>query len=136
LLSSGTPTYWSTDGNKIPDLLDFFLTNGISLIYSDLQLSNDLTSDHSAITATLSTPRLHNSKTNWDIYRQIVQDKVSLSIKLKEHENIETETNNLFSLLHHAAKEATPNSEPRRTKNDIPYEIKRLVADKRRARSI
>jgi len=29
-LSTGTPTYWPTDGNKIPDLIDFFVTNGIS----------------------------------------------------------------------------------------------------------
>jgi len=30
LLSTGTPKYWPTDGNKIPDLLDFFVTNEIS----------------------------------------------------------------------------------------------------------
>jgi len=46
-LSIGTPTYWPTDGNKIPDLLDFFVTNGISSTYTDIQSSYDLTSDHS-----------------------------------------------------------------------------------------
>jgi hypothetical protein len=61
---------------------------------------------------------------------------VNLSIKLKEHEDIELETNNLLSLLRHAAKEVTPNSVPQRTTNNIPYEIKKLVAEKRRARSI
>jgi len=63
---------------KNPDLLDFFLTNGISSTYTDIQSSYDLTSDHSPITATLSTsvivrkptPRLHNSKTTWGTYRQ------------------------------------------------------------------
>jgi len=35
-------------------------------------------------------------------------NKVNLSVKLKEHEDIELETNNLLSLLQHAAKEATP----------------------------
>jgi hypothetical protein len=84
---------------------------------------------------------LHNSKTNWDTYRQIIEDKLNLSIKLKEHEDMELETNNLLSLLQHAAKEATPNSDPQRTTNNIPtnnipYEIKRLVVTKRRARSI
>jgi len=67
-LSTGTPTYWSTDGNKIPDLLNFFVTNGISSTYTDIQSSYELTSDHSPIIATLSTsvivrkptPRLHN----------------------------------------------------------------------------
>ena len=70
-LSTGTPTYWSTGGNKIPDQLDFFVTKGISPTYTDVQSSCDLTSERSPIIATLSTsvivrkptPRLHNSKT-------------------------------------------------------------------------
>jgi hypothetical protein len=53
-----------------------------------------------------------NSKTQWNTYRQIIQDKVNLSIKLKEHENIELEINNLLSLFQHSAKEATPNNDP------------------------
>jgi hypothetical protein len=72
-LSTGTPTYWPTDGNKIPDPLDFFVTNGISSTYTHIQSSYDLTSDHSPIIAKLSpslivrkpTPLLHNSQTNW-----------------------------------------------------------------------
>jgi len=79
---------------------------------------------------------LHNSKTNWDTYRQIIQDKVNLPIKLKEHEDIELETNKLLNLLQHAAKETTPNNDPQRTTNNIPYEIKKLVAETRRARSV
>jgi exonuclease III len=35
-LSTGTPTYWPTDGNKIPDLLDFFVSNGISSTYNQV----------------------------------------------------------------------------------------------------
>ena len=79
---------------------------------------------------------MHNSKTKWNTYRQIIQDKVNLSIKLKGHEDIELETNNLLNLLQRAAKKATPNSDPQRTTNNTPYEIKRLAAEKRRARSI
>jgi hypothetical protein len=87
VLSTGTPTYWPTDGNKIPDLLDFFVSNGISSTYTDIQSICDLNSEHSPIITTLSsslivrTPklRLHNSKTNWDTYRQIIQNKANLS---------------------------------------------------------
>jgi hypothetical protein len=32
-LSTGTPAYWPTDSNKTPDLLDFFVINGISSEY-------------------------------------------------------------------------------------------------------
>ena len=54
-LSTGTPTYWPTDGNKTPDLLDSFVTIGISPGYTDVQPSYNLTSDHSPITATINT---------------------------------------------------------------------------------
>jgi hypothetical protein len=36
-----TPTHWPTDGNKIPDLSDFFVTNGISSTYTDIKSSYD-----------------------------------------------------------------------------------------------
>jgi hypothetical protein len=38
-LSTGSPTYWPTDGNKTPDLLDFSVTKGISTGYTDIQPS-------------------------------------------------------------------------------------------------
>ena len=117
---------WPTDGKKIPDLLDFFVTNGISSTYTDIQTSYDLHLDHSPITATLSTlvivskptPRLHNTKTNWDTNRQIMQDEVNLSIKLKEHGNIElnVETNKLVNLLQHAAKKLPQKLSPKKDK--------------------
>ncbi|PNF32868.1 hypothetical protein B7P43_G01859 [Cryptotermes secundus] len=69
-LSTGTPTYWPTDPNITPDLLDLFVTNGISSEYMDVVLSFDLSSGHTPIVATVSrhavhkTPRskLHNKK--------------------------------------------------------------------------
>jgi hypothetical protein len=51
-------------------------------------------------------------------------------MKLKEQEDLE-----LLSILQHAAKEATPNSNPQTTTTDIPCEIKRLIAAKRKDRS-
>ena len=54
-LSTGNPTYWPTDPTKQPYLLDFFVTNGISSIYTDLEPSYDLSSDHSPVIATIST---------------------------------------------------------------------------------
>jgi len=55
---------WNTNivayGNKIPDLLDFFVTSGISSAYTDIYSSYDLTSDHSPIIAILSTLVIEN----------------------------------------------------------------------------
>jgi len=57
-------------------------------------------------------------------------------MKLKEHEDIEIETNNLLKLLQRATKEATSSSDSQRTTNNISYEIKKLVAEKRKVSSI
>lgn len=54
-LSTATPSYWPTDQNKIPDLLDLFVTNGISSSYTTVESSYDLSSDHSPIIAMLSS---------------------------------------------------------------------------------
>jgi hypothetical protein len=67
-ISTGTPTHRPEDGNKFPNLLDFFVTNEITSTYTDILSSYDITSIHSTITATLSTsliarkqtPRWHN----------------------------------------------------------------------------
>jgi hypothetical protein len=71
-----------------------------------------------------------------DTHTQIIQDKLNLSIKPKEHEDKDLETDTLLSLIQRAAKEATPNSDPQRITNNLPYEIKNLVAEKRSASSI
>jgi hypothetical protein len=58
-----------------------------------------------------------------------MQAKVSLSIKLEEHEDKEPEINNLLKLLQQAAKEA-PQINLQRTINNIHLEIKILVAER------
>lgn len=124
--------------------MDFFITNGISQSYTDVVPSFDLSSDHSPIIATISTtviikkptPRLHNFKTNWDTYRLIIEQEVNLLVRLQTPEQIETETNNLINLLQNAAKQSTPQPGQKKFSTNIPLEIKRLVAEKRKARSI
>jgi hypothetical protein len=77
-ISSGTPTYWPTDPAKIPDLLDFFVTKGISPRYTNIVPSFDQSSDRTPIIATINssvtirhnTPRLNNYTTNWEMYRE------------------------------------------------------------------
>jgi hypothetical protein len=75
-LSTGMPTYWPTDSNRTPDLLDLFIINGISSEYMEVEPSYDLSSNHSPVIATVcsyaihKTPRsrLHNQKKkkNWE----------------------------------------------------------------------
>jgi hypothetical protein len=114
-LTTGNPTYWPTDPNKQPDLLDFFVANGISSTYTATEPSYDLSSDHSSVIATISTtpiyrqptPRLHNSRTNWNNYRTKIHEKINLHISLKSCTEVEVATNNFINLLQEAAQ-ATP----------------------------
>ena len=142
-LSTGSPTYWPTDTNKTPDLLDFFITNGISTDYADVAASCDLTSDHTPIIATISTtimvrqppPRLHTPQTQWETYKTIISHKVDQTPKLKTSEDIEIATDKFSGTLQQAAQLATPIITPLRTTTNLPLDIKRMVATKRRARA-
>jgi len=80
VLSTATPTYWPTDPRKTPDLLDFFVTRGLSESYLEITAGYDLSSDHSPIIATVSEaiiakprpPHLHTRTTNWEKYRDLI----------------------------------------------------------------
>jgi hypothetical protein len=84
ILSTGEPTYWPTDINKTPDLLDFFIFKG--LLHNSLYIRPNLeiASDHTPIIATISThiithqkpPKLHNSQTNWEAFRTEIEENL------------------------------------------------------------
>ncbi|PNF15239.1 hypothetical protein B7P43_G12671 [Cryptotermes secundus] len=111
-MSTGTPTYWPTDPQKTPDLLDFFVTKGLSSTYADVTPSFELSSDHTPVIATISssvihtqpTPKLHNNKTNWDTYREIIDNNINLSIKIKTPEDLNTTLQTLIDTLQKAAR--------------------------------
>lgn len=142
-LSTGRPTYWPSDPAKRPDLLDFFVTYGISSTYLDIEPSYGLSSDHSPIIATISTspihappiPRLHNSRTNWCAYRAKLQEDIKLNKRLKNSDDVEAATHDLICLLQEAARQATPPEVHKQTATNIPLEIKELLAKKRKARA-
>lgn len=47
--SGGQPTYWPTDRDRIPDMLDFFITRNIDGNYLTIESCTDLTSDHTPV---------------------------------------------------------------------------------------
>jgi hypothetical protein len=55
---------------------------------------------------------------------------------LKEPSDLENDYKHFIALLQEAAKMATPTSHHNNTHNDIPLRIKKLIAEKRRAKSI
>lgn len=141
-ISTGTPTYWPSDPNKLPDLLDFFVIKGISSSYTNIEPNYELSSDHTPVIATISStpvnikeiPKLHNAKTNWEAYRNILNKKVNLQISLKNSNEIDLATEELIRTLQEAAKIATPVYDNKTRKVNIPFEVKKLLVEKRKAR--
>jgi hypothetical protein len=143
-ISGGTPTYWPADLAKIPDLLDFFVTKGISPAYTDRVPNLDLSSDHTPIIAAISssvtirhnTPRLHNYKTNWVKYREEITNNTNLKIKLKTQQNLELAIGTLTKVMQQAAAQSTPQLKQQKRFNNIPLEIKQFLREKRKARAM
>jgi hypothetical protein len=90
-VSSGEPTYWATDQNKLPALVDFCVTKGIPRNFTDANSCLELSSDHSPVLVTLSTqailrvpqPRLCNRKTDWDAFHHLLNERLLLKYPLK-----------------------------------------------------
>jgi exonuclease III len=143
VLSTATPTHWPTDSRKTPDLLDLFITRGLSESYLAITASYELSSDHSPIMATVSEsiitkplpPHLQTRTTNWIQYKELFQQGTNLNMSLKTSNDIETATNTFITLLQDAEKKATlPTTRDVQTVS-IPVELKQLIAEKRKARA-
>ena len=115
-LSTGQPSYWPSDTNKIPDLIDFFLIRGLSHKYYKVESCLDLSSDHSPIIATISNtiieseslPILTNRLTDWDYFRELVNYNISLELPLHTPAELDAAVNSLTSTFQKSAWEATP----------------------------
>lgn len=143
--SSGEPTYWPTDLQKTPDLLDFFVVKGISNNYLKTDSSLDLHSDHSPIILTVSSsvifkenpPILSNKYTDWHRFRQIFDQNVNLKISLKCPEEIDEAVELFNSLVQNSAWKSTPLVQTKSaTHINYPVHIKQKIAEKRRLRRI
>ena len=140
--STGEPTYWPTDTNKTPDLIDFFISKGMSELYTRMESCLDGTSDHTPIICTVSTTiiwkeapnTLYNRKTDWEAFREYIDVNINLSIRLKTEEDIESATLYATNLIQKAAWLSTPFLSSKRTPQDISVKIKEKIAKKRRLR--
>jgi hypothetical protein len=141
--SSGAPTYWPTDPNKIPDFLDFFIASGISPACTEVKPCYDLSSDHTPVIITISTtitskrvvPRLHSTRTDWAVYKAVIREKLRDKLNLKTKEDIEAAITAFIGILQQTAQVATPILRQTHTPYNLPSEIKRLIAIKRRVRT-
>lgn len=141
--SGSTPTYWPTDINKTPDLIDFFLTRGISWNYIHVENDASLSSDHSPVIMTLSQtiikkevkPKLTNNKTNWELFQTLIQEKTNLRVPIHNSAQLEDELDKLIENIQSAAWDSTPSHRRETNQNaTYPEEVRELIKSKRKAR--
>lgn len=142
IISSGTPTYWPTDTNKIPDLIDFFLVKKISTSRIKIENGFDLSSDHSPIFLTLfekiltkePPPFLINKFTDWQYFNLILWNadlKVEAPISVDDLEN---EVEILTATIQKAAWQSTPDYRSTASEQTYPVYIREKIQLKRKIR--
>jgi exonuclease III len=115
-LSMGNPTYWPSDRNKLPDLVDFCVTKAIPQVFAVAQSCLDLSSDHSPVLVTLIShamnqekqPSLSNRRTNWDYFRHLINQRLSLNVPLKTEADIEAAVKSFNDIVQWAGWKAIP----------------------------
>lgn len=121
------------------------MTKGIGQNYTDVKSCLDLSSDHSPIIATISStiiykehsPTLSNKLTNWEKFRQIMNENISLKIPLKTPDDIDDAVEFLNSTIQTCCWQSTPGDQQKNLNHiNYPVEIKRRIAEKRRLRRI
>jgi hypothetical protein len=96
-LFTAEPIHWPSDRNKLPDFVDFCFTKVIPQDFAVVKSCFDLSSDHSPVLITLEAharnqgkqPSLNNRHTNWDDFRQFINERLTLNVSLKTEEDIE-----------------------------------------------
>ena len=125
--SSGIPTYWPTDTNKLPDVIDcpYFENN------------EGLSSDHSPIILTISEtiiekeklPRLTSGNTNWGTFALVIEESIDLQVPIKNQIQLEREVELLINNIQIATWESTPPAKNKPHKNETyTQEIRNLVS--------
>ena len=139
------PTYWPTDVNKLPDLLDFFISKNIAKNNIEIKSNLDLSSDHTPVILFINTKPytfsqdnhyLYNSKTNWRLFRECLDKSIDINIALKDSKDIDNSTTNLINLIQNAIKLATPKITLSEKHFILSTNIKKIIAMKRRQRRI
>ena len=91
-ISTGTPTYWPTDKNKMPDAIDSCVSSHLTKVVS----SFDSSSDHSPILVTLFSPVkvveqlscLNNKNTVWTLFKTTICENLNLKCALRNPADI------------------------------------------------
>lgn len=142
-VSTGEPTYWPTDINKQPDLIDFAVTKGISELCLSARSCLELTSDHTPVLLSLNLPANENiynitsaRKTNWNKFKLTLEREVKCNIRLKSNKDVDEAVDYLSNLITSAAISATTLTTFSRSTYTCSKTIAEKIKEKRKLRKI
>jgi len=110
-LTTGSPTHWTSDPNRLPDLLHFFVLIGIATTHIQIESNGDVSSDHTPIIATVSTHILHKPRThtlvspltNWNDFRYYIIAQTRCNVSLQSPDEVDDVVDTLTNLIQEAA---------------------------------
>jgi hypothetical protein len=141
IVCTDKPTYWPTDPERIPDLIDFFVIKNISKTYIKIE-GFGLNSDHSPISLKISdkiitkdqTPVITNKHTDWHYFNYLLDININLSVQHKTADQIEKELNAFKIPIQEVAWNSTPVIKTKLKGLNFPKCIKKSAAEKRKFR--
>ena len=144
LLPPNSPTYWPTDPNRNPDILDFFIHNGLGALNHSVARLDELSSDHSPLILQVSLapipkpspPSFIRGPVNWKLFHQILSDKIDLRVTLKTSEDLDNAVHSFTTKIQEAVWTASSpdHSSKILKKHNLPQHLLDLIHIKRRAR--
>ncbi|KAL4136344.1 hypothetical protein QTP88_007892 [Uroleucon formosanum] len=142
-ISPPNPTYWPTHQNRLPDTLDFFLTNLPNHINYSISNSTDLSSDHTPVLLCLNDhyvdkttyPTITPGKTNWNLFSKTVEAQIQLNVSLKDHSEIDAAIHSLTNIIQNSALSSSFPTHLNTKYGNLPQYLRNLITEKRRARS-
>ncbi|KAF0707613.1 Uncharacterized protein FWK35_00035033, partial [Aphis craccivora] len=123
ILAPPNPTYWPSSPRKRSDILDIFVTKIPPNLNHLVKNLLDPCSDHSPILLCIdaspqlqpSNPSLINGIMNWEQFRDIINQKLKLNIRLKCPRDIDDAVLNLTQIIQSAAWNST--TQPNKNNN-------------------
>lgn len=125
------------DGRGQPSIVDLVLSRGILGISKPISI-NDLSSDHRPVEFTIPISiHLHPSlkiknfrRTNWDLYRSTIVEKLAKNVSIDSETDIENQVEILSNLILEAQDIAVPLSKPYTFRYPQSQEIKDLIIER------
>ncbi|KAL4119930.1 hypothetical protein QTP88_012684 [Uroleucon formosanum] len=145
ILTLPNPSYWPSSPRKRPDILDISIVKIPPNLSDSVKNLLDPCSDHSLILLCIdasphlkpSNPSLINEIMNWEQFRDIINQKIKLNIRLKFPNDIDDAVLNLTQIIQSAAWNSTtqPNKNNNHNHLSIPAHVREPIIQKRCARA-